>query len=232
MKKSQMYSLGQVAREKVDCVNELRRLISTATTERPLQELLEKAPWLISAEWTPIVMDRPLKQFRNDFEAWYKNKYGTEVSTTAIDRPTKRPDFVFVSLPQNLEIVEIKKPRHAIDDKEFERAYGYFDAVQKFLEANPEIAKKFGDVQLTLVCESVDALSAPHRKLVANDPAIWHRPWETILNAAGAAYDDYLRALEDIKKVEASAEVSREGEGTSEANGLHEPDAAQEGDAE
>ena len=138
---AEMYSLGQVAREKVDCVNELKRLIYTATTERPLQELLERAPWLISAEWTPIVMDRALEQFRINFEEWYKQKYGREISTTAISRPTKRPDFVFVTLPQNLEIVEIKKPRHAIDDEEFGRAYGYLDAVQKFLRENPEIAE-------------------------------------------------------------------------------------------
>lgn len=197
---AEMYSLGQVAKEKVDSVQELRKLIATATTEGPLQDLLERAPWLISPQWTPILLDRSLKQLRTNFEDWYKGKYGVEITTSAINRERKEPDFVFVNLPTSLEILEIKKPGHNIDNGEFGRAHGYLSAVRQFLKNNPEIGEKFGKVRLSLVCKSLDKLNDINRDLVEKDEDIAHRSWETILDGAMTVYADYLEAFEQATK--------------------------------
>ena len=50
----EMYSLGQVAQERVDVVGQLRDLVSCASTkESQLQKLVEQAPWLVYPDWTP-----------------------------------------------------------------------------------------------------------------------------------------------------------------------------------
>jgi hypothetical protein len=198
---AEIYSLWEVAKERVDCVRLLQKLISTATTERPLQELLERAPWLMASDWTPILMDRSLETFRRNFEAWYERQYGKPISTTTIDRAAREPDFIFVNLPKSLEIVEIKKPEHALTDTEFERAHTYLEAVRAFLEANPEIAARFPEVQLTIVCSSIGCRNGVHQRLLKTDKSIRHRPWETILQQTLEAHDDFLKAFEEAQRL-------------------------------
>jgi len=197
---AERYSLGQVARERVGSVRQLQSLIDTATTERPLQELLEHAPWLIAPAWTPILMDRPLEEFRRNFEGWYNREYGTALQTTAIGCPTKEPDFIFVNTAQGLDIVEIKKPAHSLTSEEFERAYGYLDAVDRFLEGNPEIKARFPRTRLIIVCDSLSC-RASDRQLIKEAENICHRPWRTVLQDTLEAHSDFLRAADMLLAV-------------------------------
>ena len=69
------YALGQVARARVEVVDQLRELISSAETyERSLQELIENAPWVIFSEWTPLSSNQAMSTMRQNFESWYPRK--------------------------------------------------------------------------------------------------------------------------------------------------------------
>ncbi|WP_157187503.1 hypothetical protein [Nocardia vinacea] len=72
---AEVYSLGQIASERVAVVNRLQSLIDDRRSlERPFQELIERAPWLLAPEWTPLGMNESLKRVRGSFERWYRQQ--------------------------------------------------------------------------------------------------------------------------------------------------------------
>ena len=116
----EMYSLGQVARERIDAVKTLKNLIgATSTEELQLQRLIEGAPWILYPDWTPLTRNQPLKVLRDSFAIWYQMNERKEVTTTSIDSD-KRPDFVMINHSGYIEIVEIKRPGHALNDNEYD----------------------------------------------------------------------------------------------------------------
>lgn len=203
---AEIYSLGQVARERIASVKQLQGLINTATTERPLQELIEEAPWIIHPDWTPIIADRPLAEFRSRFEDWYRKNKGRDISTTTIGRPTKEPDFIFISDNRRMEIVEIKKPDWSFTDAEFDRAYGYLDSVRGFRAANQEIAAAFDEPRLLVVCDHIGCKNPAYLDHVDRDEDVQHRTWQTILHRTRQAHSDFLEVVDDLEKIAEAAE--------------------------
>ena len=66
----EMYSLGQVAQERVEAIEQLRKLISNpSTVERQLQKLIETAPWILHPDWTPLSFNQSLASTRKNFHS-------------------------------------------------------------------------------------------------------------------------------------------------------------------
>lgn len=195
---AEIYSLGQVARERIDTLNTLAKLVGTEETlERQLQALIEQAPWILHPDWTPLSRNARLANVRLAFESWYSKRYpGRVLVTSAIEHPGTAPDFIMVSDQGILEIVEIKRPNHALTDAEIERAYRYLEDLRTFLNENPTLATEFKPPVLVLVCDRL-ALQNPLAKGVLHDDAVEHRPWETLLVGTRRAHEDFLAAVPD-----------------------------------
>lgn len=195
----EMYSLGQVAHERVSAIEQLKRLVSNpATVERQLQELIEKAPWVIYPDWTPLSFNQSLARTRENFESWYRAKYGEVIVTSAIDNPKKQPDFVMLNHEGRLEIIEIKRPQHAPTDEEFNRAFGYLDAVKKFINDTEEVRNLFPHTKLTLVCDDLN-LSAPLDSLVENNPDITRKTWHDLVQITSRSHEDFLKVVRKMQ---------------------------------
>ena len=152
----EIYSLGQVARGRVGSIEQLRRLVSSpVTVEHQLQKLVENSPWLLYADWTPLSFNRSLATTRKSFESWYLAEHNREIVTSAIENPDKIPDFVMLNHQGWLEVIEIKRPQHSLQDREFDRAFGYFRSLNDFLEANQEARDIFRSARLTIVCDHI-----------------------------------------------------------------------------
>jgi hypothetical protein len=197
---AEVYSLGQVARERVDAVKRLRELIgSQETLERELQVLLERAPWILHPDWTPLSRNQSLRKVREAFESWYGKNRGTEITTTAIGtHPSTRPDFILVSNEWVLEIVEIKRPNHSLTDAEMERAYRYLEDLRQFLGENAELGSVFREQRLTIVCDRTD-FKNPLAEGAMRDPAVRIRTWEEVLASTTQAHEDFLQAIPEIQ---------------------------------
>lgn len=166
---AEIYSLGQVARERMAALEKLESNIYEGTTEQPLQSLIETAPWILMPEWTPISMDRKLSTLRKSFEAWYKQTHGEEIVTSSIENPTKEPDFVCLGHKGQILIVEIKKPDYKMTDKEFSRALGYLSAVETFLESNTDIGAEFPNgVLLIIISDKMNLKEEGHKLALRN----------------------------------------------------------------
>jgi len=210
---AEIYSLGQVARERVDTVAKLAVLIRTEETqERQLQLLIERAPWLIHPEWTPLAKNERLERARAAFESWYERVHGVAITTSAIQHPEMRPDFIMISDRGLLEIVEIKRPGHDLADEEMGRAYQYLEDMRTFLAENTEIAEEFRLPTLTIVCDGL-RLRSGLANAPLNDRAVSRRTWEELLSATRRSHQDFLDQIPDKALLNAPATVRLLGEG-------------------
>ena len=206
----EMYSLGQVARERVEAVRQLRRLVSEPSThERQLQELVENAPWILYPDWTPLSFNQTLASTRSNFQSWYSANYQEEIITSAIDNPTKQPDFVMLNHIGSLEVIEIKRPQHALTDAEFGRAFGYLMAVRKFIDDTAEVRSSFSNAKLTIVCDSLN-LSDLQENTIRTDPDVSYKTWFDLLQATNRSHEDFLEVVREMQGE--LPELSVEGE--------------------
>ncbi|TRV80537.1 ATP-binding protein [Streptomyces sp. 130] len=194
---AEMYSLGQVAAERLEVVAKLEALISDGKTlERPLQELIEQAPWLLAPEWTPLGMNESLKRVRASFEAWYAKKYGVPISTSAIERKAKEPDFVLLHDSGILWIVEIKRMGYKLTDAEFLNAMNYLDSLHRFLEENPDLGQQFPYRKLTFVVDYIDRMNAVSLSSLESDVRVSRKTWHEVLDSTKRAHKDFLDRVE------------------------------------
>lgn len=195
----EMFSLGQVAQERVDAVESLQHLVSDPSTEeRQLQKLVESAPWLVHPDWTPLTNNQSLASTRSSFESWYQANHGEEIVTSTIDRPTKIPDFVMLNHEGRLEVIEIKRPQHSMMNKEFERAFGYLHAVDTFINKNESVKSNYAEARLTIVCDKL-GLDDIQRRLVETDPRIVRRTWHDLLEMTKRSHGDFLAAVTSLQ---------------------------------
>ena len=196
----EMYSLGQVAKERIESIAQLTRLISDpATVELQLQRLLESAPWVLYPDWTPLSSNNALSRFRTAFGSWYKGRYGVEISTSAIGNAIKRPDFILLNHRGRIEIVEIKRPMYTITDEEFLRAFDYLDAIRKFIDENIGIHDEFPTANLTIVCDDLTSLRANNRDHVANTDYITAKTWHELLESTRRTHEDFIAVVERMQ---------------------------------
>ncbi|WP_235438114.1 ATP-binding protein [Kitasatospora griseola] len=199
---AEFYALGQVAQERVDVVNRLRQLISDGSTlERPLQELIEKAPWLLAPEWTPLGMNETLDRVRSSFDSWCFTKYGELIASTNIRDPDRRPDFVLLNGPRGtLWVVEIKRVNYQLTDEEFSRAIDYLGALEDFLDDTPRFGGEFPVRRLTFIVDNIDRLSRANRKLLEQNANIERRSWYDLLEQTDQAHRDFLAKVEKVRR--------------------------------
>ncbi|MFI0424575.1 ATP-binding protein [Spongiactinospora sp. 9N601] len=197
---AEMYSLGQVASERIAVVKKLTGFIEDGTTlEQPLQELLEQAPWILAPEWTPLGTNESLKRVRGSFEAWYKKKYGRAIVTTAINRERKEPDFVMLHDSGILWIVEIKRMNYHLSDAEYQRALQYLVDLEAFLDENPTLGDQFPIRRLTFVVDHIDRLSVVSTSSMDADRRVSRKGWHELLDDTLRAHRDFLARVAEMK---------------------------------
>ena len=192
---AEMYSIGQVAQQRVDVIEQLEGLISDpSTVERQLQKLIETAPWLLHHEWTPLSYNQSLASTRTNFESWYRANYGNEIVTSTMDSPSKQPDFVLLNHEGRFELVEIKRPQYAITDEEFDRAFGYLVAARSFIDETDAVRELFPIATLTIICDD-HQLNALRENSLNTDPDISRRSWYSLLESATRRHEDFLKVV-------------------------------------
>jgi hypothetical protein len=192
-------SLGQVAMERIDAIEKLEKCLGpeSATEEKILQKLLEGAPWLIDPEWTMLQANQPFEDMRSAFERWYQKEFGESIITTAIgskEDERKKPDFIMLHVERKIEIVEIKKPGHAMTDEEFDRVLGYFDRITKFLDDHAAFKELFPAPHITLICDDLKLGSARKRAYsgLQEHNELLRKTWEELLMDCKKANQDFL----------------------------------------
>ncbi|MCX4093995.1 ATP-binding protein [Nocardia sp. alder85J] len=200
---AEIYSLGQIAGERVAVLGRLHRLVDDRRSlERPFQELIERAPWLLAPEWTPLGMNESLKRVRAAFERWYAQKFGVTLTTTSIGSEKREPDFVLLHDSGELWIVEIKRMDYHLTDEEYNRAINYLYALDTFLTENPRIGVQFPRRRLTFIVDHIDRLRPASRSSLESDARIDRRTWRELLDSTLRAHRDFLERVYEMRSEE------------------------------
>ena len=160
---AELSSFGRIADDRLKVIQRLETLKEgDDIREDSFQRLIEDAPWLVNPEWAPVTANQSLSSLRKEFERYYKRETGDTIQLSDFSNPRKRPDFVLSSQDGKAQIVEIKRPRHALEDEEMVRIVNYHDLMASFLDdsKNSKFRQFFHGFHITLVCDEL-SLSRP-----------------------------------------------------------------------
>jgi hypothetical protein len=202
---AELASFGRIADDRVRVIERLERVKDSAPDEMQLQKLIEEAPWLINPQWAPITANESLKTLADEFRKHFKAKTGSDIVIGGFSDPNKRPDFVLTSQDGVLELIEIKKPGHHIDDTEMQRIITYNKNLKGFLEdsGNKIFAELHTKFRVTLVADGMklsDALQLAYNNL--EDTQVLRRiTWASFLMSTRKMHQSFLAEAERQKKI-------------------------------
>lgn len=194
---AELASFGRIAEDRLKVIDRLEALKDKdKTKEDNLQKLIEDAPWLINPEWAPVTANQSLTRLRKEFEKYYQKQTGQRISLSDFQDKSKRPDFVLSSQDSVAQIIEIKKPAHALKNDEMDRIITYHDCMESFLhdDKNAEFRKYFHDFHITLVCDGLKltgAQRAAYNGFKAKNK-LTHISWKAFLLRTESVHKDFL----------------------------------------
>lgn len=199
---AELASYGQIVSERVKSIKELEKIVTgEGYDESDLQELIDRAPWLIDASWSVLTSNQGLNTFKNTFIKFWKKKHGEELDIN-IKYGSKRPDFTLASINNYLYIVEIKKEGHKLNDKDFDRFFNYVEAFEEFFSANPQFKIEFPRGHKFIITVDGLNLSSKNKMLFEgfiNNDLVEKITWNDFLMKAKKAHEKFLEAHDEFE---------------------------------
>ena len=155
---AELSAFGQIAEDRVSVIRKIERLKDDPQTlEAAFQSLISEAPWLINPQWSPLTANQSFTTLKSEFQKFYKKRTGKDLVLDAFADGSKRADFVMSSQDNVIEMIEIKKPAHSLEDAEMTRINTYVDLMEEFLNqsGNKEFKDLFSKFHVTLVCDGL-----------------------------------------------------------------------------
>lgn len=208
---AELSSFGKIAEDRLRIIDRVESLKDDpATAEQKLQELIQNAPWLINPEWAPITQNQTFNTLKEEFQKYYKQETGESISFEPMEHGSKRPDFVLSNQGKRIEVVEIKRPHHSLENEEMERIQRYHDVMFKFLNdlPNSEFKEYFNSFHITLVCDG-NNLSGVHRNAfesLVQNKMLDHISWRTFLLRTKQVHEAFLKRQREIANFVSSTE--------------------------
>ena len=198
---AELSSFGRIAEDRLKVIHRLEELKDEdSTNEGSLQNLIEDAPWLINPEWAPVTANQSLSSLRKEFEEYYRRVRGKRIHLSDFSRPRKRPDFVLSTQEGTAQIVEIKRPQHALTDLEMERIIDYDECMQSFFNdpVNADFKRYFNGFHITLVCDDLKLSPVFRRALDGIRGRFTHINWKNFLLRTRMVHQDFLREAQRL----------------------------------
>jgi len=204
---AELSSFGRIADDRVKVIKRVEELKDDASTlEEAFQTLIEEAPWLINPQWSPITANQTLTTLKEEFAKFYKQQTGNDIVLYGFGSAAakKRPDFVLSNQDQMIEIIEIKKPQHSLQNAELDRIVKYHDVMEEFLtkKGHEEFLKLFKGFHITLVSDEI-GLTGSHKQAFEGLKAkgrVEHITWAVFLMRTRKMHEAFLKEAERQKR--------------------------------
>jgi hypothetical protein len=202
---AELAGFGRIAEDRVRVIGRVEELKDNAATlESAFQTLIETCPWLIDPQWSPITANQTFSTLRSEFAKFYQERTGEGLNLENFSDPNKRADFVMSNQDNAIQIIEIKRPKHMLEDKELDRIILYRDLVQDFLKVpgNDEFQRLFPSCHITLVCDGLK-LDGSHRqafKSLQTDSELTYVTWKVFLLRTRKMHQAFLDEAERLRK--------------------------------
>ena len=140
---------------------------------------------------------------------FYKKKTKQDLVLDNFSDPAKRVDFVLASQDNAIQMIEIKKPGHALQNDEMERIQKYIDLMDEFLNmaGHEDFKTAFPEYHVTVVCDKL-ALTGVHKSAFdkfKKDKSLEHITWVTFLARTRKMHEAFLKEAERQRKNAAKA---------------------------
>ena len=194
---AELSSYGMIAEKRVQVIEKIMDLKDEpATLEQALQDSIEEAPWLINPLWSPITANQSLTSLKVEFEKFYKTETGEDLVLNDFEKKAKRPDFVLSSQDFGLQIIEIKRPSHTLQNSEWDRIQVYIDLMDKFLNlpGHEEFKRIFKGFTVTVVCDEIGLSGSQKKAFEAYkaDRTVEHITWTAFLRRTQHMHREFL----------------------------------------
>lgn len=197
---AELSSFGRIAEDRLGVIKRLGELRDDKKSgEVNFQKLLERAPWLINPEWSPVTKNQPFRTISREFQKRVESfRPGAGQLTEAASR--KRPDFVLLSQNSCVQIVEIKNRGHALQNDEMDRIIQYQEIMRDLIKENsdPDGAFAFNNLHITIICDHT-ALTGMHRAgfhSLQGVGEITHITWAAFLMRTRRVHEQFLEEAE------------------------------------
>lgn len=203
---AELVSFGRIADDRVRVIKQVEVYKDDSTTlEAAFQQLIHEAPWLVNPQWSPISANQSFKTLKEEFKKFYEKRTKQKLELETFSDPTKRADFVLSNQDQVLELVEIKRPEHALQNLEMERINKYVDLMTEFLalEGNSEFQRVFPRFHVTLVCDKI-ALTGVHKSAfdgLKEKGILEHVNWRSFLLRTRKMHEAFLNEADRQKQL-------------------------------
>jgi len=198
---AELSAFGQIADDRIKVIKKIEQLKDDAKTlEAAFQSLISEAPWLINPQWSPITSNQSFTTLKEEFQKFYKEKTGKDLVLDVFSDGTKRADFVLSSQDTVLQIIEIKRPAHGLENNEMDRINTYVDLMKEFLDqaGNQEFKRLFPKFHVTLVCDKLK-LTGVHKTAFEGlqaEELLTHINWKTFLLRTRKMHESFLKEAE------------------------------------
>jgi len=198
---AELSSFGKIAFDRVQVIAKVEAYKDDGSTvESAFQDLISSAPWLVNPQWSPLTANQSFTTLKEEFQKYFKERTGKDLILDDFSDPSKRPDFVLSNQDNVIEIVEIKRPNHQLQNDEMDRINNYVDLMDDFLKkpGSEELVRMFSKYHVTLVCDEI-ALSGVHKAAfdgLTSKGTLTHINWVTFLVRTRKMHQDFLNEAE------------------------------------
>lgn len=209
---AELSSFGRIAEGRLGVINRLRELKGHEEfDEVDFQELLQRAPWLISPEWSPVTQIQALRTISAEFHRRVE-EFKPESDSLTNAASCKRPELVLFSQNSCVQIVGIKNHGHTLCNDELDWIVRYRNIMRELIQetSEPDGVSPFNDLHITIVRNDI-ALTGAHAiafDSLRNRGELTHITWEAFLVRTGRAYEQFL--VEAARQCELTGDYSND----------------------
>ena len=203
---AELASFGRIADDRVRVIKQVEQYKDDPKTlESAFQKLISEAPWFVNPQWSPITANQSFETLKEEFRKFYKERTKLDLNLDGFSDPNKRADFVMSNQDQVIEIVEIKRPKHSLQNEEMERITKYVDLMVEFLnqDGNNDFKSIFPKFHVTLVCDEL-GLTGVHKQAflgLERNKVLEHISWRTFLLRTKKMHEGFLNEAERQKNI-------------------------------
>ncbi|WP_419845154.1 ATP-binding protein [Candidatus Poriferisocius sp.] len=201
---AELASYAQIIHERVEVIENLRAVLKeardTRVYESRLQKMVADAPWLIQPDWTLLTANQPLKSFEKSFVEEVEERL---VARFPEDVELRRPDFIMIQVGGRLSCIEIKAPKHRLNNEDFERLYCYVQTFRDFQEENIDLISSWHGCTFVVVADDVnitDEFKLATYDSLTSDETVVQYSWDQVLRKTEIAHESFLNVRDSTRK--------------------------------
>lgn len=183
----EVVKMAEVVRARVGVIRKFREMINDNVPEKPdMQDFLFRHPWLIDPEWMVVEHEKGLERLIVDH---FKLEPGADPDSE------KRVDFFCIGTRGRHLVVEVKRPKKSIGEKEVNQIMNYVSYLRQ--QAPVSVQSRGPNLfEGVLVGHHLTPDGIRWRDM-AEKIGIMVRPWDELLDVAERIHREFLDVMRD-----------------------------------